>query len=96
MCTRRRVDSRAPLCRAAAPHVPNARSFEGEGFTPTMERHCVNSASISFDKLPLPDGLAEEKVRRHTVEMLRRARRSDAPARGAGAAMRRRAVLAWW
>ena len=71
MCTRRRVDSRAPLCRAAAPHVPNARSFEGEGFTPTMERHCVNSASISFDKLPLPDGLAEEKVRRHTVEMLR-------------------------
>ena len=62
MCTRRRVDSRAPLCRAAAPHVPNARSFEGEGFTPTMERHCVNSLSMKYMPGPLPADAEEEKV----------------------------------
>ena len=36
--------------------------FEGEGFTPTMERHCVNSLSVKYVDAPLPEGKAESKV----------------------------------
>ena len=35
--------------------------FSGEGFTPTMERHCVNSASLQYSPEPLEDA-GEVKV----------------------------------
>ena len=34
----------------------------GEGFTETSERHCVNSASITYSTEPLPSNASESKV----------------------------------
>ena len=33
-----------------------------EGFTPTLERHCVNSLSMKYIDSPLPEGSSEAKV----------------------------------
>jgi len=48
------------LCAGCGGHLGHV--FEGEGFTPTMERHCVNSASVKYVDSPLPDGATEKKV----------------------------------
>ena len=48
------------LCGGCGGHLGHV--FEGEGFTPTMERHCVNSLSVKYVDAPLPEGLVEAKV----------------------------------
>ena len=49
------------LCAKCGGHLGHV--FEGEGFTPTMERHCVNSASMKYLDEPLPrDNSKETKV----------------------------------
>ena len=53
----RRVEIMCAGCGGHLGHV-----FEGEGFTPTLERHCVNSVSVKYVKEPLPDGATEAKV----------------------------------
>ena len=46
------------------PHLTRAcwQVFEGERFTQTNERHCVNSLSVKYVDAPLPDGSTEVKV----------------------------------
>ncbi len=41
----RRVEITCAACDGHLGHV-----FEGEGFTPTDERHCVNSVSVKYVK----------------------------------------------
>lgn len=53
----RRVEIMCSGCGGHLGHV-----FEGEGFTPTMERHCVNSVSVKYEAGPLPEGAVETKV----------------------------------
>uniref|UniRef100_A0A7S0P3N8 Peptide-methionine (R)-S-oxide reductase n=1 Tax=Calcidiscus leptoporus TaxID=127549 RepID=A0A7S0P3N8_9EUKA len=48
------------MCGNCGGHLGHV--FEGEGFTPTMERHCVNSASVRYVDEPLPASLSEAKV----------------------------------
>jgi len=48
------------LCGSCGGHLGHV--FEGERFTRTNERHCVNSASVRYVDAPLPDGAAETKV----------------------------------
>jgi len=48
------------MCGGCGGHLGHV--FEGEGFTETMERHCVNSLSIKYVDAPLPDGKGEEPV----------------------------------
>mmetsp|Transcript_24097 Transcript_24097/g.79326 ORF Transcript_24097/g.79326 Transcript_24097/m.79326 type:complete len:131 (-) Transcript_24097:304-696(-) len=50
------------LCGSCGGHLGHV--FEGERFTRTNERHCVNSASVRYVDAPLPDGAAETKAPR--------------------------------
>ncbi|XRB07870.1 peptide methionine sulfoxide reductase [Pycnococcus provasolii] len=53
----RRVEIMCGNCGGHLGHV-----FENEGFTPTMERHCVNSISVKYNEGEPPSGLEEAKV----------------------------------
>lgn len=53
----RRVEIMCANCGGHLGHV-----FEGERFTDTNERHCVNSVSVKYDKGEIPAGLEQEKV----------------------------------
>ena len=56
----KRVEIVCAKCGGHQGHV-----FEGEGFTKTDERHCVNSISVKYVPGPLPEDIAangEEKV----------------------------------
>ena len=48
------------MCSGCGGHLGHV--FEGEGFTPSMERHCVNSLSVKYVDAPLPDGKTEVKA----------------------------------
>ena len=48
----RRIEIMCAACDGHLGHV-----FENEGFTKTMERHCVNSASVKFVKSGNPPGV---------------------------------------
>ena len=48
------------MCGACDGHLGHV--FENEGFSPTMERHCVNSVSVLYKEGPPPTPLEEEKV----------------------------------
>lgn len=48
------------MCGACGGHLGHV--FKGEGFTPTMERHCVNGISVKYVDAPLPDGAVEKPV----------------------------------
>lgn len=47
------------MCNACGGHLGHV--FEGESFTATNERHCVNSVSVKYDK-GTPPAVAESKV----------------------------------
>jgi peptide-methionine (R)-S-oxide reductase len=55
----RRVEIVCARCKGHQGHV-----FEGEHFTATNERHCVNSLSIKYVPGPAPTGAKEEVVTR--------------------------------
>jgi peptide-methionine (R)-S-oxide reductase len=48
------------MCSSCGGHLGHV--FPNEGFTPTMERHCVNSVSVKYTDAPLPEGQAETPV----------------------------------
>eukprot|EP00667_Euglena_gracilis_P021316 EG_transcript_23294 len=48
------------LCGACDGHLGHV--FQGEGFSSTNERHCVNSVSVKYVAGPPPAGLAERPV----------------------------------
>lgn len=48
------------MCAGCGGHLGHV--FEGERFTQSNERHCVNSLSVRYEAGPLPDGLSEAKV----------------------------------
>ena len=48
------------LCSGCGGHLGHV--FEGEGFTPTMERHCVNSVSVKYVEGAPAEPLEEAKV----------------------------------
>ena len=48
------------MCSSCGGHLGHV--FQNEGFTPTMERHCVNSISVKYTDASLPEGKAEAAV----------------------------------
>jgi len=48
------------MCSSCGGHLGHV--FGGEGFTPTMERHCVNSAGLQYSPEPLDGDGKEVKV----------------------------------
>jgi len=48
------------MCAGCGGHLGHV--FEGERFTETNERHCVNGLSVKYVDEPLPDGKKERKV----------------------------------
>lgn len=48
------------MCGSCGGHLGHV--FEGEHFTPTNERHCVNSLAIKYVDSPLPESTREAKV----------------------------------
>jgi peptide-methionine (R)-S-oxide reductase len=48
------------MCAGCGGHLGHV--FEGERFTPTNERHCVNSLSVKYVDAPLPDATEVKAV----------------------------------